>query len=80
MDNIAAAEFAIPPLTTESRTHLHLGRHAVEMLIGMIEGQVPPGTGRTLTPELVVRQSTAPAPIPSPDKNPVYGRSLSCPV
>jgi LacI family transcriptional regulator len=60
MDNIAAAEFSNPPLTTESRTHLHLGRHAVEMLIGMIEGTIAPGVGKTLTPRLVVRQSTGP--------------------
>jgi LacI family transcriptional regulator len=58
MDNIAAAEFSIPPLTTESRTHLRLGRHAVEMLIGMIQGEIPAGTGKTLSPRLVVREST----------------------
>jgi LacI family transcriptional regulator len=60
MDNIEAAEFCLPPLTTESRTHLNLGRHAVEMLIGLIRGEIPAGTGRSLAPSLVVRGSTGP--------------------
>jgi DNA-binding LacI/PurR family transcriptional regulator len=61
MDNIAAARFCQPPLTTASQTHLHLGRRAVEMVISILEERSPPEVRQQRTPQLVVRQSTGPS-------------------
>lgn len=58
VDNIGVSRFSSPPLTTVSQTHLHLGRHAVEMAISILKEESPRELRRVLKPELVVRQST----------------------
>lgn len=61
-DDIQFAAFFTPSLTTVSQTHLKLGPKAVEIAMAAIDSphQVPLGP-TVLQPELVVRQSTAPA-------------------
>lgn len=59
--NIDIARFYNPALTTASATHLHMGEHAVEMMMSIIKGESPADMKRTLPLELVVRQSTGPA-------------------
>jgi DNA-binding LacI/PurR family transcriptional regulator len=63
-DDIDIAAFTIPPLTTISQSGAEMGRTSAHLLLDMIEGQVAPPDIEdvVVTPNLVVRQSTAPAP------------------
>jgi len=63
-DDIDAAAFTIPPLTTISQSGLEMGRIAANLLLDMIEKDQPASEVEDviLAPRLVVRQSTAPAP------------------
>jgi DNA-binding LacI/PurR family transcriptional regulator len=60
-DDIAVATFAIPPLTTVHQPLLEMGTVAAKTLLGRIEETAPFVAEIALTPELIVRKSTAPA-------------------
>lgn len=60
-DDPASAAFLDPPLTTVRQPVEQLGRRAVQKLTDALrKGVMPEGT-ELLTPELIVRRSTAPA-------------------
>lgn len=60
-DDITLAQVIEPPLTTIRQPLQEMMHVAVERLIGRLEKTAQPGTMRlTLTPELIVRRSTAP--------------------
>ena len=61
-DDIAAASYVQPPLTTIASPKREMGRAAIEMLLGLLKAReyVLPGTMK-LPVELVVRGSTGPA-------------------
>jgi DNA-binding LacI/PurR family transcriptional regulator len=63
-DDIDIASFTIPPLTTISQAGFEMGRTSANLLLDMIEDRVGPDgvADIVVTPSLVVRQSTAPAP------------------
>jgi DNA-binding LacI/PurR family transcriptional regulator len=63
-DDVDAATFMIPPLTTVSQRGTEMGSMAAALLLDMIEQQRPVETVEdvVVTPELIVRQSTAPPP------------------
>ncbi|MFF7047336.1 LacI family DNA-binding transcriptional regulator [Streptomyces griseorubiginosus] len=56
-DDMKGADFLVPALTTVRQDFAHLGRSAIEQLVRMLGGE--PAQRRRLTPELVVRHSTA---------------------
>lgn len=56
-DDITAAEYAHPPLTTVHQPIHAIGRRLVEMLIGFINGAPPEDTQILLSPDLIVRDS-----------------------
>ena len=60
-DDIAAASYVQPPLTTIASPKREMGRAAIEMLLGLLKASeyVLPGTMK-LPVELVVRGSTGP--------------------
>ena len=49
-----------PPLTTVHQDFEEVGRRAVHALVARLEGRDADGASVAITPELVVRQSTAP--------------------
>ncbi|GAB3395785.1 LacI family DNA-binding transcriptional regulator [Humibacter soli] len=59
MDDIALAPFAAPPLTTIRQPFEQMGRVAVDHVVRLIEETEAEGDAITITPELVIRQSTA---------------------
>ena len=59
-DDVAECASSIPPLTTVRQPLSWIGQRAVEMLIGIIEGRIPPDHHEIVAPELIVRSSTAP--------------------
>lgn len=62
-DDIDFAVLTRPALTTISLPRNELGRRAVEMLIRILENPEEQGTEIRIPTNLVIRQSTAPAPI-----------------
>jgi LacI family transcriptional regulator len=62
-DDLPTAAVANPTLTTVRQPLSQIGKRAVEILIGIIEGQIPSDYHEILEPELVVRGSTAVARI-----------------
>lgn len=60
-DDIPEAAHFWPPLTTVRQDFAELGRRCVELLLGPLDDAAP-ATATTITPELVVRASTGPAP------------------
>lgn len=58
-DDIPEAAFFAPPLTTVRQDFLAVGRRAIELLVGRLDGQ--PGTHAVVDPSLVVRASSSPA-------------------
>jgi len=58
----ALAENCRPPLTTVDLNLEHVGRTAGELLLQAIDGR-PTGGMHVIAPRLVVRESSAPAPI-----------------
>ena len=62
-DDLEIAAFSCPPLTTVRQPSYHLGQCAMRMALKLIQGQddVQP---EVLAAELVVRQTSGPAPVP----------------
>lgn len=58
-DDIDAAAYTAPPLTTVRQPFAELAGRAVALLLQIIGGDTPASTRVVLPPELVVRQSTA---------------------
>lgn len=58
-DDIPEAAHFWPPLTTVRQDFAELGRRCVELLLGPVDGLGSPAPS-TITPELIVRGSTAP--------------------
>jgi LacI family transcriptional regulator len=62
-DDIPQAAFTCPALTTVSQPKLDMGRRGAELLLDLIDGEVPPvEVDVPLKVGLVVRESTGPAP------------------
>jgi len=63
-DDLEMASFSCPPLTTVRQPSYHLGQCAMRMALQLIQGQddVQP---EVLAAELVVRQTSGPAPVPT---------------
>jgi DNA-binding LacI/PurR family transcriptional regulator len=59
-DDIAEASYFLPPLTTVRQNFGELGRRALHLLMGHIGDGQPPGAPLPISPDLVVRASTAP--------------------
>ena len=59
-DDIPESAHSLPPLTTVHQDFEEVGRRAVRALVGRLEGRDADGPSVAVTPELVVRQSTAP--------------------
>lgn len=57
-DDIPAAEYANPPLTTVHQPIYEIGQRLAGMLIGLIQGQPPAESQLVLTPALVIRESS----------------------
>ncbi len=63
LDDIAAASWVVPALTTVAQQKVEMGRLAAERLIAAIEGEDPPTPETVRLPmTLTVRDSTGPAP------------------
>jgi DNA-binding LacI/PurR family transcriptional regulator len=60
-DDIPEAAYFTPPLTTVRQDFAELGRRCLHVLLDRIEGEAGP-TRVVVAPELVVRDSTGPAP------------------
>jgi DNA-binding LacI/PurR family transcriptional regulator len=56
-DDIRLARFACPPLTTVHEPDIEHGRRAGELLISLINGELPDEAHVRLEAELVVRES-----------------------
>lgn len=61
-DNIQAAQFTLPRLTTISQPLEEIGRIATQILLNRLNGKPFSEADLTIEPELVVRESTGPAP------------------
>jgi DNA-binding LacI/PurR family transcriptional regulator len=59
-DDIPAAARFCPPLTTVRQNFTSLGEHAFHMLINRMNNPESPVVDRTIEPELIVRESSAP--------------------
>jgi DNA-binding LacI/PurR family transcriptional regulator len=57
-DDMEAARFAVPALTTVRQPFTEIASNAVSLLLQLISGEKPEQTQLILPPELVVRQST----------------------
>jgi DNA-binding LacI/PurR family transcriptional regulator len=57
-DDIDAAAYSVPPLTTVRQPRFEMGRRAVQMVLALLRGEQPPN--ERLAAELVVRDTTAP--------------------
>ncbi|MGH9404294.1 MAG: LacI family DNA-binding transcriptional regulator [Terriglobia bacterium] len=61
-DNIGLSEFACPPLTTVNIPRADIGRRAFEALVLQSEEIQAQGCELRINPELVIRETTGPAP------------------
>lgn len=61
-DDVAAAEMSRPALTTISARYDLAGRSAVDLLVGLIGETVTESDAVTLPTQLIIRQTTGPAP------------------
>ena len=61
-DDVPEAANSTPPLTTMAQPLHDLGAQALEMLVGLLNGQDVPSHVQ-LPAELVIRASTGPAPV-----------------
>jgi LacI family transcriptional regulator, xylobiose transport system transcriptional regulator len=64
-DDIEPALWCGPPLTTVRQPLVEMGAAAAELVLALAAGQDPEHTRLELATELVIRQSTAPAPGPA---------------
>jgi LacI family transcriptional regulator len=62
-DDIVHASFCLPSLTTVRQPLKKMGRIAAETLLSHIEGSAEPNGEIAVEPELIVRKSTAAAPL-----------------
>lgn len=60
-DNIRAAAFTMPRLTTIKQPLEEIGRIATQSLLNQIHNTMPPQDEITVEPELIIRDSTGPA-------------------
>ena len=60
-DDISAAAFTLPRLTTINQPLAEIGRIATQSLLNRIHNTAVPGDQITVEPELVIRESTGPA-------------------
>jgi DNA-binding LacI/PurR family transcriptional regulator len=63
-DDVPFARYLTPPLTTVRQDFDEIGRRGVELLLNALHGSSDAVVRGTFTPELVVRESTAPPPSP----------------
>lgn len=61
-DDIPEAPFLTPPLTTVRQDFAEMGRRSLHLLLGEIEAGTRSSRRETITPQLVIRDSTAPCP------------------
>ena len=61
-DDNPGAGFFTPPLTSVRQDFAEMGRRSVELLLRQVEDEARRVERITLTPELVLRESTAPPP------------------
>lgn len=61
-DDVPEAAYLIPPLTTIRQDFTALGRRCIEAVLALINGE-PPIEPEPLIPNLVIRESTGPAPV-----------------
>lgn len=59
LDNLDIAAFVAPPLTTVSQATARMATLGVELLLDLLAGKQPEPDRLVVTPELVVRESTA---------------------
>ncbi|MDF2980405.1 MAG: LacI family transcriptional regulator, partial [Devosia sp.] len=59
-DDISFASFVTPSLTTMKQPRLRIGEAAMDMLLGLLEGNRPDRNSILLRSELIVRNSVAP--------------------
>jgi LacI family transcriptional regulator len=64
-DDLETASLVTPMLTTVHQPLLEMGAYAARVLLRWIEGDAPPAMHIQLPTELVVRESTGPAPAPA---------------
>jgi LacI family repressor for deo operon, udp, cdd, tsx, nupC, and nupG len=62
IDNITAAQFVSPPLTTIAIPLYDLGAVAMHRLVDLHQGEAQPDGIITMPHHLVIRDSTGPAP------------------
>lgn len=62
VDDVRLAAYCSPALTTVAQPFTELARGAVASVTARLEGEDDPTTDLVLTPQLIVRASTAPAP------------------
>ncbi len=60
-DDIKAAAFTLPRLTTINQPLEEIGRVATQALLNRIHNTIPPRDEITVEPELMIRESTGPA-------------------
>ena len=58
-DDVAEADYFLPPLTTVRQDFGELGRQALRLLVDRICGRPDPGARLPVAPELIVRASAA---------------------
>jgi DNA-binding LacI/PurR family transcriptional regulator len=61
-DDVPEAAYFLPPLTTIRQDFAEMGRRSLHLLLGEIESGTRSSRRETITPEIVLRQSTAPPP------------------
>ena len=61
-DDIPAARYMVPRLTTASKDAVRLGREAVRLVLDRIENPGQPRQVVTIPAQFVVRESTGPVP------------------
>ncbi|MTI86910.1 MAG: LacI family transcriptional regulator [Balneolaceae bacterium] len=61
-DDLPIAQYTIPPLTTVHQPIYQKGKRAANMLVNQIENKDAPIVHDNLEAELIIRESTAPAP------------------
>lgn len=61
-DNIKAAAFTMPRLTTINQPLAEIGRIATQTLLNQIHNTKPPADEITVEPQLIIRDSTGPVP------------------